>query len=241
MVRALRPRVLAKARAIVACPSADERELLADWLSSEDFDPVRLPSPLSAAGQIAERGAALLVTELGFALRDGLLQVWRSRYPKTPLLVVGDSDLSAQTRMENLGAIYLERPLDRAHVVCMAQIAVLEGRPPRKSPRKQANVAAVVNGVRARIVDVSNEGLRLEMPGSRIAPPPPPVFKVTVPLLGAAFTVQRMWTGAHADPSYRWCGGALAGGNGRADRIWRSLVEMAAATDERVTDSLQLR
>ncbi len=230
-----------KPRVIVACPSGDERETVAEWLSSEGFEPVRLPSPLSAAGEIAERGAALLVTELSFALRDGLLQVWRSRYPKTPVVVVGDVDLAAQTRMENLGAIYIERPLDRAHVICMAQIAVLEGRPQRKSPRKMASVDAVANGVRARIVDVSNEGLRLELPGIRIAPPPPPVFKVAVPLLGVAFTVQRMWTGAHADPNYRWCGGALAGNHGRADRIWRGLVETATSEDEPFTDSLRLR
>jgi hypothetical protein len=232
--------MFARPRVIVACPGVNEREEMAEWLSGE-FDPVRLPSALSAAGEIAERGAALLVTDLSFALRDGLLAVWRSRYPRTPIVVVGDVDAAAQSRMETLGAIYVERPIDKTHLVCMAQLAVLEGRPQRRSPRKLASVDAIANGVRARIVDVSNEGLRLELPGNRLAPPPPPFFKVRVPLLGVAVNVQRMWTGAHADPAFRWCGGALADNPGRADQMWRGLVETAAALNQPLTDSLRVR
>src|SRR5436189_5707901 len=107
-------------------------------------------------------------------------------------------------------------------------MAIIDGRPIRRSIRKLVNrFAATVNGVPARIIDISNEGVRLEILRERCAVPPP-YFTVRVPLIGVGVTVQRMWarpwrSGGKEDVT--WCGGALAANPARAEGGWRSFVD----------------
>ena len=66
-------------------------------------------------------------------------------------------------------------------------------RPTRRSVRKAVNrFEAVANGVASHVVDVSYEGLRLEMLRDRQAVPPP-YFNVRLPLIGVI--VLAWWLG----------------------------------------------
>ena len=85
---------------------------------------------------------------------------------------------------------------------------------------------AIVGGVPSHIVDVSNEGLRLEIPRSNAAPPPP-IFAVRVPLLGVNIMVRRMWACTLLDRPTEviWYGGELAANSGRVELAWRTFVD----------------
>jgi hypothetical protein len=124
--------------------------------------------------------------------------------------------------------VYLTRPLDRATLGCFVSMAILDGRPVRKSVRKSVNrFDAVVNGVPSHIVDVSAEGLRLEMANDRRAALPP-YFTVRVPLAGVAVTVQRMWTHAslrRGSGMEIWYGGALSQNRVTINEAWRRFVD----------------
>ena len=84
---------------------------------------------------------------------------------------------------------------------------------------------AVVNGVPSRIVDVSAEGLRLEMSREwRTALPP--YFTVRVPAVGVAMTVQRMWTQTPSTKqSSVWYGSALSNNRVSIHQAWRAFVD----------------
>jgi hypothetical protein len=109
---------------------------------------------------------------------------------------------------------------------CYVSMSILDNRTLRRSVRKSVNrFDAVVNGVPSHIVDVSAEGLRLEVPGERRAALPP-YFTVRVPLVGVAVTVQRMWTRSSTRRSAAiWYGGALSQNRVTINQAWRQFVE----------------
>ena len=222
-VMSTRPRI------IVASRAAQERETLAEWLLADGYDPVLVGDALLASAEMASRPSLAFVVDYALTERADLHGSWRSRRPQTPPVVIGEADPAAHARTEGLNAIYLERPLDRVTLLCMVLMAILEGRPERRSPRRPANVTAKVNGSASRIVDLSLDGLRIELP--RAERVPPPVFRLAVPLAGLTLNVRRMWTAtpgrAAARADVLWCGVALANNPQRAADTWRGFVETA--------------
>lgn len=215
-------------RIVIASPHLAESEVLADWLASEGFDPVRASTPAIATEQVTARPFDLLIADAQFAFHDGLDAASRARRrnPRTPTVVLGASPV-AQAQAEGRGAMYLNRPVDRVTLMCTVSMALMDERPVRRSPRKTVEpFDAIVDGVPAHIVDVSPEGLRLEVPSHRKSSPPP-FFSVRVPLIGVALIVQRMWArrprGERADLA--WFGGALARNSARAEQAWRDFVD----------------
>jgi hypothetical protein len=141
--------------------------------------------------------------------------------------VIRDS-AAAEIRTESQRVMHLKRPLERVMLICTVSMAIMDGRPTRRSERKLVNrFAALVNGMPSHIIDVSNEGLRLEVPrGRRLGLPP--YFNVQVPLIGVAVTVQRMWARPWPGPGHTQvtlCGGALAANRASTVGAWRALVE----------------
>jgi hypothetical protein len=173
------------------------------------------------------RSFDLLIADSQFAFRDGLHAQSRMRNPQTPTVVIGNTT-AEPAEARNGQTMYLARPFDRALLVCFVSMAIAEGRPVRRSERKPVNrFAAIANGVPSHIIDVSNEGMRLEVPFNRTALPP--YFNVHVPNWGVAVSVQRMWTRLPAPEAGRngttWYGGALALNRARAEQAWRTIVE----------------
>ena len=217
-------------RIIVATPHPIECSAAADWLRAEGFEPVKVTTVARAIQELTERPFDLLVTDADFAFRGGLQALGRerARNAKAPCVVIGPADPASEALAVKRDAMYLSRPLDHAALVCMAQMAVLESRPERRSVRNPVNrFDAVVGGGPSHIIDVSNEGMRLEIPRSRKAAPPPPVFMVRVGLLGVNVTVRRMWTCTLPDRSAdgAWYGAELAANSGRIEMAWRTFVD----------------
>jgi len=162
-------------RIVIATPHPNECTAAADWLQAEGFEPVKATTLSRAAQEIKERTFDLVLADFDFAFRGGLQALSRERVrnPKAPSVVIGPADAASQALAVRRDAMYLTRPVDQTGLVCMVQMAVMESRPERRSMRKPVNrFDAIVGGVPSHIVDVSNEGLRLEIPRSHAAPPP---------------------------------------------------------------------
>jgi hypothetical protein len=217
MSMSTRPRVL------VATPHKIEREMLADWLVTEGMEPVPLSSAVMAVHGLGSRTHDLLIADAGFAFAEGVLAATRSR---VPAIVIGDGAGADEARASRHNAMFVSRPVDQAALLCAVSLALVDGRTQRRSPRKAIGRCAVtVDGVPSFLIDVSNEGLRLELP-RRGGPSPSPIFIVNVPVLGVALSVQRVWVSS-APPSSggaAWCGATLARNSSRAEYGWRSFV-----------------
>jgi hypothetical protein len=208
--------------------------VIADWLASGGFDAVRIATVERTFDEIRDRGFDAVILDRSFACKPGqqTIALIRARNAKTPVFVIGEPDPGAEAQIQSRGAIYLTRPLDQVAFVCMVSMAIMETRPERKSDRKRVNqVDAVVEGITSRVVDVSNEGLRLEVPRTRKSSPPPPVFSVKVPMLGLTLLVRRMWTASVREPSRDAIlyGSELASNSPRVTLAWRSLVDTIPA------------
>ena len=91
---------------------------------------------------------------------------------------------------------------------------------------------STIDGVAAKVVDVSAEGVRLEV----CAPPTvalPPYFTLKVPGFGVVTKVKRVWVAMPAGSM--WCGGIIDKSAAKAQTNWRSFVETAPSTAEIVS------
>jgi CheY-like chemotaxis protein len=213
-------------RIVVAMPNPAEAGTLAEWLNAEGFEPVRRATAAAACEEMQARRFDLLVADIAIGSLDKVLAASRARNPQAPCVLVGDQAALKQIEGRSR-AMHLTRPLDRAILVCTVSMAVLDGRPTRRSARKTIpRYATVVNGVPSNLIDVSNEGLRLELPRERQTALPP-YFNVRVPLIGVSLTVQRMWVRSWSvgQRPVLWCGGALAQNRAGAERAWRLFVD----------------
>jgi hypothetical protein len=231
-------------RIIIALPNPIECGSVADWLVADGFEPVRRSSPRAAAEEMQARAFDLLIADTAFAFRDGLHEAGLRRNRLTPTVVIGDSAAAEQCEAVNQRVMFLTRPVERALLVCTVSMAILDGRPIRRSTRKLVRrFDAVVNGVPSHIIDVSNEGLRLKMPRDRRSSILPPHFSVQVPLMGVAVIVQRIWAKTSPDEGRTeatWCGGALKQNGAKAERAWRAFVDAIPVPGKPPSGSLQV-
>jgi len=204
--------------------------MTADWLASEGYEPVRVSNFARALDEIKERSFDLLLADYNFAFGESTkaFAVVRGRNAKTPIVIVGNPDAAHESQALARGAMYLPRPVDRTSLVCAVSMGLMDSRPERRSPRKRvARFEAVVEGIPSHIVDVSNEGLRLEIPRSKKSAPPPPYFNVKVPIIGVTLSVRRMWTCNLPDAAREasWYGGELTRNARRVELAWLSFVD----------------
>jgi hypothetical protein len=113
-------------------------------------------------------------------------------------------------------------------------LALAEGRPFRRSARKSVlYLPATIDGVVSQVLDVSDEGVRLQL--TNTAPSTlPPYFTLRVDVFGVATLVQRAWVarpGAHTVV----CGGRIERHLPRSN-AWAHLVVMAPAAAGTVTE-----
>jgi hypothetical protein len=210
-------------RIALACALTAESRSIEGWLTSEGFEPFRLSNPNRITDELKDRGFDLLVVDAGFA--GPVINAVRARNPQVPIVVLGEPNPQAESQAMARGAVYLTRPVDRALFGCTVSMAIMESRPVRRSERKRARVAVVVQGVPSQIIDVSKEGIRLEIPRTSKAAPPPPVFDVAVPLLGVALNVRRLWTACPPQGEAIWYGGELSNNSRRVQMAWLTLVD----------------
>jgi hypothetical protein len=245
MCASSRSSVANRPRVVIALPSVIEGKTIAEWLVADGFEPVQRPSFSDATDEVLARTFDLLVVDAAFAFRDGLRAPGRVRDPQTPRVVIGDA--AAAPRCEAMGGrvMFLARPVERAMLMCTVSMAMLkEERPLRCSQRKPVNrFEAVANGVPSYIIDVSSEGLRLEMTRDNRTVPPR-YFNVRVPLIGGAITVRRVWARAWSDKGraeVTLCGGAISQNQAKAEQAWRVFVDTVFDLRRPTLDSVRLQ
>jgi CheY-like chemotaxis protein len=239
------PRLLpARPRVVVACPSVIECRTFAEWLVADGFEPVERPSLEAAAAEMQGRAFDLLIADAAFAFRDGLRAAGRIRDPRTPTVVIGEAAAASHRDATGPRVMYLSRPVERVMLACTVSMALLNERPARCSERKPVNrFEAAVDGMPSYILDVSNEGLRLEMPRDRRTVPPP-FFNLRVPLIGSVITVRRKWARAWPDKGrteVTLCGGAIFKNQAKAEEAWRVFVDTVLVVARPGLDSLRIR
>jgi hypothetical protein len=146
--------------------------------------------------------------------------------------VIGDADAEAETDAGRRGASYLVRPIERAGLLFAVTLALAEGRPMRRSPRKRVSPFPVkIDGVASRVLDVSHEGVRIEIARAHRSALPPH-FTLRVPDFNVAVMVQRVWVNTTVGASAQiCCGGTLTHNPARSAASWRSLVDLTPSVD----------
>jgi CheY-like chemotaxis protein len=216
-------------RIVIASAHPGESQVLADWLESDGFEPVPASSLRAARSQLEAQSCDLLISDVKLAFLDGLHEIGRGRMrnPHTPIVVIGDDDSTSRRQAERRQAMFLQRPVDRTELLCYVAMAAGEARPSRRSPRKSVGrIEALIDGVPSTILDVSNEGVRLENARERRASPP--YFSVEVPIVGVTVMVHRVWTSGLVGPAGKQVtlyGGSLIHNAPRIDRVWRRFVD----------------
>lgn len=221
---------MARTRVAVASRSHVERATVVEWLESGGYHPVPVPFPSAPPKDIEALAFEMLIVDSELLTVGSLVHVARYRPQPRPVIVIGDPDVEAEVEAERRGATYLVRPLERGGLLFAVTLALAEGRPMRRSARKPVGpMPAAIEGVGTRLVDVSYEGVRLELAAKDRASLPP-FFTLRVPMFDVSVHVQRVWTGGGSTArtsGLLWCGGSLGMNQERAVVGWRTLVDRA--------------
>lgn len=213
-----------QALVVVADPSLGEQ--LVEWLPDAGYTARVVRSFAVGRAELDSASPDLLVAEIKLGAYNGLHLAIRarSRGVKTPVILLGDPDAVLQAEAERHQSAYLTMPVDERVLIETIRRAETEYRPTRRSPRKRVPMLdAMVNDVQARILDVSYEGLRLQV--SRQPASIPPYFMLRIPLFNVSCRAQRVWTLDPPDKNGLWCGAAIVGVDPAGAVAWRALVD----------------
>jgi DNA-binding response OmpR family regulator len=200
----------------------------------------------SAAGALHLETASSLVRAIPFDLmiagvRPGadstldLIRLARERQPGMAVIAVAaTTDPSVHEECIRLGVTYVLEPLDMPVFLELVAERVSDLSKRRRWARKHilGGFAARVGGQKAKVVDMSYGGLRLEMPVPFEAKLPIPV-EVTLLSFGLSVNATRVWTRSVNTPGPStslgagpWLsGGALRETDESTTRAWRVVVD----------------
>lgn len=210
----------------LALPSDHERTAVAAWLEGAEMAVERLLEGCRIDDDITDRALGCVVAD-GAALQQGYLASLRRQDPRLPVVAIvnrADDDAGAFRR----GVTAVVRPLDGASLVLAVSLALGEGRQARGSRRtRTSRVASRVSGVSASILDLSPDGVRLELPtaaASRLAPH----FRLQVPMVALDLVVRRAWVG-RARGGLVQCGATLVDPDPSQRLAWQRLIDLASS------------
>jgi CheY-like chemotaxis protein len=214
-------------QALVAVTDPDLGDVVADVLAAAGYGSRVTRVFAEARAELDGAPPDLVIAQIKLGAYNGLHLAIRarSRGLKTPVILVGDSDPVLQAEAERHKASYLLQPLNRELLFDTIKRAESEYRPTRRSPRKRVPMLdALVDDVQARVLDVSYEGLRLQM-SDEVPTAVPPYFELRIPLFNLSCRAQRVWTQDPPDRNGVWCGAAIVGGDPAGAVAWRALVD----------------
>jgi len=213
----------------VACPRSGERTAIADWLRAAGFEPVILVDACFVASELTGQPPVLIVADASL-LTPHFIQAMRKGDPNRPILAIGDEGDPGEELLVRKAVGFHVRPLTEPALLLAVSLAQAESRSLRRSERRSVpRLATTIEGATAVLLDVSNEGLRLEVDakgGAKLSPQ----FVVHVPLLRMAVPVQRVWVKSAAQGAVRkvQCGATLLATDERTLRAWQRLADPAA-------------
>ena len=224
-------------RVLVVSKNFHQRDQLVRWLASDGYDPVAVGEFKDARRELDAHSPDLLVADVKLDAYNGLhLAIWgRGKGLSTRSILIGEPDLVLQKEAERERAAYLTPPLEQKAFLTAVASLLSSYNPARRSPRKRVWLEATVDGVLASLVDLSYEGLRLEVRNAE-AITLPSFFTLHVPAYDVACRVQRVWTGRPSTArDILWCGAVLPGTSqdAAATATWRSFVDARSRGERR--------
>jgi len=159
----------------------------------------------------------------------------RRDHPNLPVIIThGSPDPDLEREATSRGMAFIVNPLGNPTFLELVAAVLGERRPPhamvRQWPRKRvvAPVPARVDTAPAQLIDVSYEGLRLELedPGETTAT----VFDVALPDAGVNLTTKRVWRSRASDTEEYWWGMTIVDVNPALAERWRQFVDSIAET-----------
>jgi hypothetical protein len=217
----------------LACPRPRERLELLEWCETAGFHPIPMIDASSITRELDGEGFEALIIDADLTASRDAAYVIRTLDRNRPLIVIGDDDATVLSKAARRDVAYLKRPVERDVFVMAVALALAEGRPARRSPRQVVpRIHATVESVPVRIIDVSYEGIRLEVP-ERHRSTLPPFFAVRVPIFNVSVVGKRVWVNNALNQDAQtmfWCGVKLERNTERAKTAWLSLVEHAGTS-----------
>lgn len=217
---------------IVASPDPEECGTLAAWLTEESFQAITRPTAKGAADTVTGQPFDLLIADASFVLIGSLRGFGLARFRETPVIVLGDVDDGRACAALGSQIMFLQRPMERGVFICTVMMALIDARAERRSPRRPVRpFEALVNGVESNIIEVSKEGLRLELPRDRRMATPN--FVLRIPLIGVGVSVRRRWVrmpGPEEDTDVMWCGAELNKNTALAEQAWHRFIDTIVST-----------
>ena len=214
----------------VACPRPGERAAVSDWLRSANIEPVVLVDACFVNTQVDGRPLDCVVADAAL-LTPHFLTALRRGDPHKAIVAIGEAGDPNEEALIRKDVAFHARPIAEKDLLLAVSLSVAEGRPFRRSPRRIVpRLATTIEGEPAVLIDVSNEGLRLELASAKAAKLSPQ-FVVHVPVLKMGVPVQRVWLRAGGEPgqtSRLQCGASILAKDERTLRAWQRLSDPAA-------------
>ena len=214
----------------IACPRPGERAAICDWLRTVDIEPVMLVDACLVNAQVGGRPLDCVVADAAL-LSPHFLAELRKGDPGKAIIAIGDAGDPGEATLVRKNISFHARPVGEQDLLLAVSLAMAEGRPHRRSVRCIVpRLATSIEGEPAVLLDVSHEGLRLEVAATRTSKLSPQ-FVVHVPALKMGIPVQRVWVkaGSESGRGVRvQCGASLLAKDERTLRAWQRLSNPAA-------------
>lgn len=201
-----------------------------DWLSAAGYEPAPMLDLDLLGRDLNTRPVEALIADVDLVPAAELPRLLRILGANRPLIVVGEAAKALETVPRDV--TWIDRPVTQEHFLLSIALALAEGRPARRSPRKRVpRLLSQIDGVSAKIMDVSSEGVRLEVTGA-VPSSLPPYFTLKVTGFGVSTRVKRVWVAAPGLGSL-WCGGVIERGQpAKAEASWNRFIETAPTTGD---------
>jgi hypothetical protein len=190
----------------LACPIAGERAAFQEWLIEAGYQAMPVTSIETAARDMKANPFEAIISDVSLVSAADLPRFVKLIGYNRPLVLVGNPDQKLEDVPRD--ATWLQRPVTRDTFLLSIALALAEGRPARRSPRVVvSHLQSSIDGIPAKLLDVSAEGVRFDVPGA-VSGTLPPEFILKVPAFGVAAKVKRVWV-AQPGKGHTWCGGTI--------------------------------
>ena len=190
----------------LACPIPGERAAFQEWLIEAGYQAVPMMSLESVVREMKATPFEALIADVALLSAAELPRLVRTIGYNRPLVLVGNPDQKLEDVPRD--ATWMPRPVSRDTFLLSIALALAEGRPARRSPRVAVRMLqSTVDGMPAKILDISSEGVRFDVPGA-VSGTLPPEFLLKVPAFGVAAKVKRVWV-TQPGKGHTWCGGTI--------------------------------
>jgi hypothetical protein len=218
----------------VACPIAGERAAFLEWLTAAGYEPVPMLNLEGIHRELASRPIEALIADVALVPKSDLPRLVKVLGPNRALILVGAPGEAIEEVPKD--ATWMDRPVTRDTFLLSVALGLAEGRPSRRSPRRLVpKLMSSVDGVSANVVDVSVEGVRLEITSASPASLPP-YFTLKVPGFGVAAKVKRVWVAMPAQGSV-WCGGIIERPSDKTVANWKKFISNAPKMGQQIIET----